>query len=287
VGAGDGAALDDEAADLDVGAHSAVAARPDGGHRSPPKRTPTSAPPHPDATAGRHGDCEPWRLTEAGMHTEEQAVARFRPLVRRMARSLSHKSGGDADDLGAAGEHGVLEAVRRFDPERGCSLEAYVARRAHGAMRDELRKHDRLSRRTRHAVSAAHRARATLCQQTAAEPARDDVADALGIDAVELAWLEQLNQPAVSIDDVAPVSDDDPCARVLQRETTTWLWQAIASLPERLRTVLVLRSLEERPLKELAALLGVTEPRVSQLHKAAVDKLRALLPDGFGDALPA
>lgn len=212
---------------------------------------------------------------------EDEAVRAFRPLVRRMARALSHRSGGDADDLSAAGDHGVLEAVRRFDPERGTSLQAYVAQRAHGAMRDELRKSDRLSRRTRHRVTALHRTRHALARKNGDAVDRKDVAAALGVDAVEVAWLEQLAQPTVCIDDVAPVvadGDDDACDRVVARQQSEWLQKAIADLPERLRTVLVLRSLEERPLKELATLLGVTEPRVSQLHKAAVERLRAALP---------
>ena len=68
-------------------------------------------------------------------------------------------------------------------------------------------------------------------------------------------------------------------ARVVARQELQWLWTAISSLPERLRTVLVLRSLEERPLKELAELLGVTEPRVCQLHKTALELLRASVPE--------
>ncbi len=210
--------------------------------------------------------------------TEENAVRQFQPLVRRMARALSHRSGGDADDLSAAGDCGVLEAVRRFDPLRGTSLQAYVAQRAHGAMRDELRNADRLSRRTRHRVTALHRTRAALANKDGNHGARAavDVAAVLGVDASEVGFLEMLAQPTVCIDDVAAVAtdDDDACARVVARQESQWLATAIANLPERLRLVLVLRSLEERPLKELATLLGVTEPRVSQLHKAAVEKLR-------------
>lgn len=210
--------------------------------------------------------------------TETEAVREFRPLVRRMARALSHRSGGDADDLSAAGDHGVLDAVRRFDPARGTSLQAFVCQRAHGAMRDELRNNDRLSRRTRLRVSSMVRTRALLSRAAGTDVPRSDVAEALGVDAAEVAFLEQLVQPLVSIDDVAPIADHDPCEETLRREACRNLARAIETLPERLRTVLVLRSLEERPLKELAELLGVTEPRVSQLHKAAVDKLRAALP---------
>lgn len=222
------------------------------------------------------------------MHSEEEAVRQFRPLVRRMARALSHRSGGDADDLSAAGDCGVLEALRRFDPARGTSLQAYVAQRAHGAMRDELRKVDRLSRRTRHRVTALHRTRASLGKDRAVVD-RADVAAALGVDAKEVGFLEMLAQPTVCIDDVAAVvaADDDACARVVARQESEWLTAAIAALPERLRTVLVLRSLEERPLKELATLLGVTEPRVSQLHKAAVEKLRAAFLALAGEAATA
>lgn len=209
---------------------------------------------------------------------ETEAVRQFRPLVRRMARALSHRSGGDADDLSAAGDHGVLDAVRRFDPLRGTTLQAFVAQRAHGAMRDELRKNDRLSRRMRLRVSTMQRIRAQLSRAAGADVARSDVAEAIGCDPAEVALLEQLVHPLMSIDDVTPVADHDPCAEVLRREARDILQRAIATLPERLRTVLVLRSIEERSLKELAELLGVTEPRISQLHKAAVDKLRAALP---------
>ena len=211
--------------------------------------------------------------------TDDELIRRYSHVVRRTANHLSSRTGVSADELWSAGALGILEAARRYDPSKGVKLEAFIAYRVRGAMLDELRRMDRLPRRLRNKLAEIDRVRRTLAQQLGREPEREELAAAAGIDASELDRAAEVGAPQASIDDGAPVAAEnvDLDTLVVRREQAAALKEAVAQLSERHQMVLSMRYQEELSSKEIAALLGVSEPRICQLHNAAVAKLRAAL----------
>jgi len=138
---------------------------------------------------------------------------------------------------------GLLQAVERFDPDRGVLFETFAAWRVRGAIGDELRSVDHLKRGARH-DDVEHELEAPKSLE---EFEATDRVSALGAEDLELGRLPLLEE----------------------------LDQALAQLPERERMVVVLHKLEGFKMAQLAELLGVTESRVSQLYTKALQRLRA------------
>jgi RNA polymerase sigma factor for flagellar operon FliA len=210
---------------------------------------------------------------------DAEVLRRFGHLVRRAALALASRTGADPDDLWSVGALGLLEAARRFDASQGVTLEAFVSWRIRGAMLDELRRMDRLPRRMRGRLGAVQKARHELQQSLGRPPTREELAAATGEDAATLDRLDEANEKPAQIDEVHAVAAEGSLEQLMvDQERAGELRAALATLPERQQTVLSLRYVEEFTLKEIAGVLGVSEPRVCQIHNAAVIKLRQILP---------
>ena len=211
--------------------------------------------------------------------TDVELIRRYLHVVRRTANHLSARTGVAADELWSAGALGVLEAARRFDPQKGVKLEAFIAYRVRGAMLDELRRMDRLPRRLRGKLAEIERVRRTLAQQLGREPDRSELAKATGLEPAALDQAAEASAPNASLEAAAPVASDNVALDVLmvRREQAEQLKDVLSELPERQQMVLAMRYQEELTLKEIAAMLGVSEPRVCQIHNAAVAKLKVAL----------
>lgn len=220
--------------------------------------------------------------------TPEALVAQHHELVRRIAYHLLAKlpSNVDVNDLIQAGTIGLLEAARSFRTNGGASFETFAGIRVRGAMLDELRRGDWTPRSThRHArdlAAAIHRVEGRT--QRAAEDA--EIAAELGLsmedyqrysaDAGRGAWLSLEEMPEGWMETVAD-DTDGPETLVEQSDFATALAGAIRTLPERERLALSLYYDDGLNLKEIGAVLGVTESRVSQLHGQAQARLRSRL----------
>lgn len=218
----------------------------------------------------------------------EALVLQYRELVRRIAYHLLARlpSNVDVDDLIQAGTIGLLEAARGFRADGGAGFETYAGIRIRGAMLDELRRGDWTPRSThRHArdlAAAVHRIEART--QRAAEDT--EIAAELGLstedylkfsaDASRGPWLSFEEMPVGWMESVA---DDgaSPEDFTQQSDFAQALAAAINNLPERERLALALYYDEGLNLKEIGAVLGVSESRVSQLHGQAQGRLRARL----------
>jgi RNA polymerase sigma factor for flagellar operon FliA len=214
---------------------------------------------------------------------ERELVRRHAGLLDRCARRLAARSGYavSADDLWSAGALGLLEAARRFDPTRDVRFETFAEHRVRGAMLDEMRRMDHLPRRLRTAVERIDRARCRMTQALGHEPDAAELAAELGDPVDDVAEALQLLQAAVPVNeellgDGAPAPDD----RVARAEAQQRLAAAIAELPERLRILLALYYDEGLTYREVAKAMGVSEPRVCQLHSDAVRRLRSALGAG-------
>lgn len=215
----------------------------------------------------------------SGQLTEAQLLAKYAPLLDRHSRRLALRTGTQSsiDDFWNAGAVGLLEAARRYDAAAGVPFEAFVEHRVRGAMLDELRRLDHLPRRLRDQTDTITKGRRKLGQQLGREPSLDELATELKMDAVELAELDALTHPMVDLDLELPgharAADEELDRTMLMGRLT----EAISTLNERLQTIMSLIYVEGLTYKEVAGILQVSEPRVCQLHRDAVLKLRAIM----------
>jgi RNA polymerase sigma factor for flagellar operon FliA len=195
-------------------------------------------------------------------------------IVREtMGRVPSHVS---RDDLTSAGLAALVQASKSFDAERGVPFARYAATRVRGAILDELRGIDWASRSVRRRARDLDATRAQLSAILGRTPSQQEVAQN-DEDIARAQVLSLQGAQDASLDDVLPASGPTPEQLVEHRERLTYLIEAVAELPDRLRIVIFDYFLEERPMAEIAAELGVTESRVSQMRAEALVLLRDAL----------
>jgi len=225
----------------------------------------------------------------------ERRIKECAPLVRRMAHHLAARlpASVEIDDVIQAGLIGLMDAAGKFEESQGNRFETYASQRIRGAMLDELRQNDWLPRSTRRALRTIETAMRTLEQRFSRPPTETELAQELG---VSLADYQTLLQEArgyrlIHLDDFAeddedgflerncPDERDDPLARIQDKRFRAALVDAIEELPEREKLLMGLYYEKELNFKEIAAVLGVSESRVCQLHSQAVARLRGKLKD--------
>jgi len=236
-------------------------------------------------------DQPPVRLT---LEEQQELVMQYTPLVRRVARSLPLEIPGvlEFEDAVGYGTCGLIEAVRRYDPTKGTNFHAYAIRRIRGSMIDAFRRMDRLSRTMRQKARDVQRAQSELEMTLGRTPNEQETAAHLGITIDEFRdasangrWvtvsLDRLLERDADTDSSFPgaemPSDEeglDFTRRFDERETLEDLANAVQVLPERERLVISLYYVEQLTMRDIAAVLDVSETRVSQLHAQAVRRLR-------------
>ena len=215
----------------------------------------------------------------------ESRAEAYLPLVRRIAMRLirSLPSSIALDDIISAGWVGLSEALQRCPPDMSDNdLEAYASYRVRGAILDYLRSLDPLTRKLRGASRQITQTVVKLTQGLGRLPDEEEIAAGLGIKLEEyhelLREIGEAGFARLDIDMVEPSSHDpSPEALVLKRDMASRVAAAIAELPERLQLVLGLHYQEECTLREIGAVLGVSESRACQLHAEAIQLVRAVL----------
>ncbi|MBI4957774.1 MAG: sigma-70 family RNA polymerase sigma factor [Myxococcales bacterium] len=230
-----------------------------------------------------------WEGARSERALPREVAARFVPVLRRMAARLAGSrpsSRTSPDDLVGAGFLGLVEAHRRWPSRTLAGFEPYALVCMRGAMVDELRRADPLTRRQRRRAREMELASARLWTGLGRPPDDVEVADYLGLgldeyhacrrelaSAQTVAWVDGADQVA------APAFDARPDEHVIERESRAAIEVALAALPERLRRVLELYYGDELTLREIGNLLGVSESRISQLVGQAVATLRSRVTD--------
>jgi RNA polymerase sigma factor FliA len=215
-----------------------------------------------------------------------EVLRRHGSIVERSARRISIRAGNPSlyDDLWSVGAIGLLDAARRYEADRGASFDTFAEHRVRGAMLDELRRLDHLPRRLRTQAAGVAERRRQLEAALGREPLSDELAKDCGLTVEELAEMETLAEPHVSLEWVAESTTGTTAEDAASRaETQGALAAAIAALPERLRILLGLIYSEDMSYAEVGQLLEVSKPRVCQLHGDAIARLRAALEDHRGD----
>ena len=212
-------------------------------------------------------------------------------IVREtMARVPSHV---DRDDLSSAGLAALVQAAHSYDPDRGVPFNRYASTRIRGAILDELRSIDWASRSVRRRARELDATRSQLATVLGRSATTAEVAQASGMSTDEVSANEEdvaraqvLSLHASeddSLGDNLVSSSPTPEAIFEHRERLTYMTEAIAELPERLRHVVEQYFLAERPMAEIAATLGVTESRVSQMRTEALSLVREGLAEQYGE----
>lgn len=216
----------------------------------------------------------------------EGLVLRHAELVKRIAYHLAGRlpASVEVDDLIQAGMLGLLEAASHYAADRGASFETYAGIRIRGAMIDALRKLDwaprSVHRRAREAAAAMRQIEVEHGRE-----ARDvEVAERMGVTIEEYHRVmhDASSCQLASLDEAAAATEladrsADPLLQVQSGEFREHLAAAIAGLPERERLVMSMYYDDELNLKEIGAVLKVTESRVCQLHGQALVRLKARL----------
>lgn len=231
--------------------------------------------------------------TVKGKADKNSLLTEHMPLVKRLAHQMKAKlpPSVEVDDLVQAGMMGLLDAINRYEENHGAQFETYAVLRIRGAMLDELRSSDWMPRSTRANMRKVESAMAALQQQLGRPPSESEVAKSLKLSlgdyqdllgdsgGHQLVYYEDFRDEdgGDGFLDRYAVGDDDPLKSLLDTDFRQTVIDAIDALPPREKMLMGLYYEEELNLKEIGAVMGVSESRVSQLHTQAVARLRTYL----------
>ncbi len=224
-------------------------------------------------------------------------IEKYSPMVSFVVARLNIPTTTtlDQDDLVSYGLIGLINALDRFEPSRGVKFEAYATKRIRGAVIDQLRTLNWMSRSTMARSRALERTLADLEQRLGRPATEDEIAAECGVSIERYRqMLIDANAAILSLD--APLmssrSDDDtstlgelledhssadPHDEAIQREMQAVLAAALEKLPARERLLLQLYYMEELTMKEISMVIDVSESRVCQLHTQAILRMRSYL----------
>lgn len=233
----------------------------------------------------------------------EALILRYVPLVHFVLNriGITQAAGADYEDLASHGLLGLIEAVDRYDPAYGTQFSTYATLRIRGHILDQLRARDWLSRAARRRARDVQSAVSTLWGQLGRAPSDEELAAHLHMDLGQLRQsLVEAGRIILSLDVVqedaaedrslyeilADPNQIDPSDLTLEQDLHNRLVRALQDLPDREQLVLSLYYYEELTLKEIGAVLNISESRVCQLHARAVMGLRARLTADVEPAAP-
>ena len=237
----------------------------------------------------------------AGRDSQERQrlLAENLPEVRYIARRIHDRlpSHVPFDDLVHAGILGLIDAVDKFDPSKNVQLKSYARFRIRGAILDSLRQLDWSPRHLRRQSRRIENANRELAAELGRSPSEPELAERLGLSLEEfqqlLGELRGLDLGSLQIESgetgeelaalIAAKVEDDPFHLAARAEMRAILADAIRGLDDKERQVLGLYYLEELTMKEVGVIMDIGESRVSQIHTAALIRLRSKLQGTVGN----
>ena len=225
-------------------------------------------------------------------------IESYLPLIRFIAKKISVRLPANIkiDDLISSGVIGLMDAIDKYDPTRDNKFKTYAEFRIRGSILDELRAQDWVPRSVRDKEKILDKATSTLAARLGRPPTDIEISKHLGLTLSEFHTLSNQVRPVnvLSIDKPSIFSsmdcksllnllekDGDPFAYLNVKSIKLVIKKSIAELPERQRIVLSLYYYAGYNLKQIGAVLGVTESRISQLHAQAIKRLKTKLHKRF------
>jgi RNA polymerase sigma factor for flagellar operon FliA len=232
--------------------------------------------------------------TIQGKPDRNALLAQHAPLVKKLAHLMRAKlpSSVDVDDLIQAGMIGLLDAVNRYEDTHGAQFETYAVQRIRGAMLDELRSSDWMPRNMRQTMRKIEAAMTEVQQKLGRPAAESEIASHMKMPLAEyqdmlsdagghqLIYYEDFHDDENGehfLDRYCSDQSDDPLQALMNTGFREAVIEAIEALPEREKILMSLYYEQEMNLKEIGAVMGVSESRVCQLHSQAVGRMRARL----------
>ena len=229
--------------------------------------------------------------TAKGQLDRDALVHQHVPLVRRIAHHMIAKlpPNVELDDLIQVGMIGLNDALSRYEVAQGVQFETFASQRIRGAMLDELREGDWMSRSSRKSQKDIEHALHRVEQRLGRSPIESEIAAELGMSledyqallskvrGTQLVYLEDFHHDDEDegfLDRHVADEGADPMAVLRDQRLRASLVEAIKALPEREQYIMGMYYEHDMNLKEIAAVLGVTESRVCQLHSQAIARLR-------------
>ncbi len=225
---------------------------------------------------------------EIDKSSQEEIIKSLITKVKIIAHRMKNKLPSiiELEDLISAGCVGLMEGLSNFDPSHNVKLETFVENRIKGAMLDELRRQDWLSRGFRKNIKIVELAKRTLEQKVGREPNLDEIIEETGLKPTEVEHCLEIinNNLLVELDVISQLQSyngptNGPFDILAKKEFVSRLSQYINQLTEKEQLVLSLYYVEELTMKEIAETLDISEGRVSQLHSQAIKKLKIRMKD--------
>lgn len=224
-------------------------------------------------------------------------VIKYAPLVKYVAGkvSMGMPQNIEFEDLVSYGIFGLLDAIGKFNPERGIKFKTYAMTRIRGSIFDELRSIDWIPRSIRQKAKQIEQIIADLENKLGRTVEDEEIAKELGVSSGEFqSLLNKLSGTSmISLNDIWYLGDEsdemsiletleapdsmNPDVLIEKEEIKDYIIDAIRKLPDKEKKVIVLYYYEDLTLKEIGEVLEVTESRVSQLHTKAIMRLRGRL----------
>ena len=234
--------------------------------------------------------------TAHGKSDKNQLLKDHAPLVKKLAHQMKAKlpPSVEVDDLIQAGMIGLLDAVNRYEETHGAQFETYAVQRIRGSMLDELRSSDWMPRSMRQNMRKIEVAMTALQQRLGRPPTETEVAKQLKLSLSEyqdlltdggghqLVYYEDFHDGEGNehfLDRYCTDNASDPLKALMNSGFRQAVIDAILALPEREKILMGLYYEQEMNLKEIGAVMGVSESRVCQLHSQAVARMRAFLKE--------
>lgn len=223
---------------------------------------------------------------------KEELTLRYIPLVRQIAKRMWNVYSGfsQLDDIINEGVFVIMNALDRYDMEKNVKFQSFVAKRLRGMVIDLAREQDWLTRGSRKLAKDIDLVTDQLYSLLERPPTDEEIAAKLHISTKryyeEVQRIDLFN--VISLDVVMDESEDntwrgavprgseegEPEKRYLNGEVKEYLKEGIVNLGENEKLVISLYYEQELSIKEIAGILGVSKPRVSQIHTCAIKKLR-------------
>ncbi len=231
-----------------------------------------------------------WYQESGELLVKQELVMRYLYIVKTIASQMRGVYAGSLqmEDIINEGVIAIMKGIDRYDPERDNKFETFISRRIRGMIIDLVRKNDWMPRDFRKQVRQMEEARMAL----GGESTDEEVAESIGMDVKKYRKLQRMSviMNVLSLDMLVDDEDEhqslqlsskdassQPEKAFLREESRQLLSEAVKSLKEKEQLVISLYYVEELNMGQIAEILGVSEPRISQIHSSAIRRLKAYM----------